>query len=356
MRILPITKLITDDTCKKRSDLYQVAFYKIEDFEIEKKISLSIEKKNCNKVRIIELEWLKEQDLLTLPDVIIIKTSTILTEEEKSIINDLNIKICYIDESIMKDDLLFSKTINEIEHDLYKSKTEKYFEVKREEIKNIEEECINNQEDKLEITDSIIDGTLELIKDKDEITYSHVKNVSEYVDIFINGMKEEEKLSEEEISFLKRACLVHDIGKLAIPNQILKKKSSLSSSEYHNMKKHVSDKAYLFNSEIMDEYKEIALSHHERYDGKGYPNGLKNEEIPYYARIISVLDAFEAMTGNRDYVKKEDKKSLYEVLNILIENSGTQFDPDIVKCFIMGIIKNKNYQIDSKTKIKKRLN
>ncbi|MBP3461161.1 MAG: HD domain-containing protein [Bacilli bacterium] len=265
MRILPIMKLIMDDTCRK-SDLYQVAFYKIEDFEIEKKISLNIEQKNCNKVRIIELEWLKEQELLTLPDVLIIKKSTQLSVEEKELINDLNIKICYIDENIMIDDILFSKTINEIERSLYKSKTEKYFKIKRKEINDIEEQCINDQVNKLEITDSIIGGTLELIKDKDEITYMHVKNVKDYVDIFIDGMNDEKKLNEEEIDFLKRACLVHDIGKLAIPNQILKKKGSLSANEYHDMKKHVSENAYLFNSQIMDEYKEIALSHHERYD------------------------------------------------------------------------------------------
>ncbi len=354
MRILPIMKLIMDDTCRK-SDLYQVAFYKIEDFEIEKKISLNIEQKNCNKVRIIELEWLKEQELLTLPDVLIIKKSTQLSVEEKELINDLNIKICYIDENIMIDDILFSKTINEIERSLYKSKTEKYFKIKRKEINDIEEQCINDQVNKLEITDSIIGGTLELIKDKDEITYMHVKNVKDYVDIFIDGMNDEKKLNEEEIDFLKRACLVHDIGKLAIPNQILKKKGSLSANEYHDMKKHVSENAYLFNSQIMDEYKEIALSHHERYDGKGYPNGLKDEEIPYYSRIISVLDAFEAMTGNRTYVKEENRKSLYEVLNILIDNSGTQFDPEVVKCFIMGIIKNEEFQLNFKQKIKRKI-
>ena len=353
MKILPITKLVMDDICKNVNDVYQVAFYRIENFELEKKISLGIEKNNCNKVRIIELDWLEEQELLTLPDILILKETTILSEEEIKIFNDLNIKLYYIDEDIMINNILFNKTINEIERKIYKEKTLKYFQIERKVINSIEDKFVMSKEDKEQIENYIIENMLDLIKDKDEITYLHVKNVSDYVDIFVDGMPVDKKLSFDEIVFLKKACLVHDIGKLAIPNQILKKRSSLSNNEYHNIKKHVSDNAYFFDSKIMNSYKEIALSHHERYDGKGYPNGLKNIEIPYYARIISVLDAFEAMTGNRDYVKEEEKKNLYEVLNILINNSGTQFDPEIVKYFIHGIINNKEFQSRFKQKSEK---
>lgn len=342
MQIIPITKLVMDDICKNKSDAYQVAFYKIENFEIEKAISLNIEQTNCNKFRINDLNWLKEQQLLDLPDVLIMKPTTKLTEEELQLLIDLNIKVNYVNEDILTNEQLFTKKLKEIERLIYKSKTLKYFEIEKQKIKNIEDKYKDNEKDNTELATSLINEMLELIKNKDEITYTHVRNVSDYVDVFVDGMPENERLHENEIAFLKRACLIHDIGKLTIPNQILRKKSKLDNNEYHDMKKHVSENAYLFNSKLMQDYKEIALSHHERYDGLGYPKGLKKDEIPYFSRIISVLDTFEALTGNREYI--QNKKSLFEVLNILATNAGTQFDPKVVEYFIRGIDKNKEFQ------------
>lgn len=346
MQIIPITKLVMDDTCKNKNDAYQVAFYKIENFEIEKQISLNIEQNNCNKFRINDLNWLKNQSLLNLPDVLIMKSTTKLTEEEQKMLVDLNIKVYYINENILTNNVLFDRTLNEIERRIYKSRTLKYFEIEKQNINNIESKYTDSEKNNTELANSLIDEILNLIKAKDEVTYSHVRNVSDYVDIFVDGMPENERLNEEQIAFLKRACLLHDIGKLTIPNQILKKKSSLDNNEYHDMKKHVGENAYLFNLKLMQDYKEIALSHHERYDGKGYPRGLKKDEIPYFSRIIAVLDTFEALTGSREYVQKEGKKSLYEVLNIIATNAGTQFDPKVVEYFIKGIDKNKEFQMN----------
>ena len=346
MQIVPITKLIMDDVCKNKNDAYQVAFYKIENFEIEKMISLNLEQNNCNKFRINDLNWLRGQNLLSLPDILIMKPTTKLTEQEQQLLIDLNIKVYYVTEEILSNNSLFDRTINEIERKIYKSKTLKYFEIEKQIIKDIEQKYKDKNTSNNELQKILINELLNLIKNKDEVTYKHVRNVSDYVDIFVDGMPEDEKLDESQIEFLKRACLVHDIGKLTIPNQILKKKSSLTNNEYHDMKKHVADNAYLFNLKLMNDYKEIALCHHERYDGKGYPNGLKKEEIPYYARIISVLDTFEALTGNREYVQKNGKKSLYDVLKILSINAGTQFDPKVVEYFIKGIAKNKDFQMN----------
>ena len=342
MQIIPITKLVMDDTCKNKSDAYQVAFYKIENFEIEKAISLNIEQINCNKFRINDLNRLKNQKLLDLPDVLIMKPTTKLTEEEQKLIVDLNIKVIYVKEDILINEQLFTKKLKEIEHLIYKSKTLKYFEIEKQTIKNIEDKYTDKEKDNTELANSLINEMLELIKNKDEVTYTHVRNVSEYVDVFVDGMPENERLNENEIDFLKKACLLHDIGKLTIPNQILKKKESLSKNEYHDMKKHVSENTYLFNLQLMQDYKEITLSHHERYDGLGYPKGLKKDEIPYFARIIAVLDTFEALTGNREYI--QNKKSLFEVLSIIAANAGTQFDPKVVEYFIRGIDKNKEFQ------------
>lgn len=346
MQIIPITKLIMDDICKNKSDAYQVAFYKIENFEIEKIISLNLEQNNCNKFRINNLNWLKKQQLLDLPDILIMKPTTKLTEEEKQLLIDLNIKVYYVTEEILSNNNLFDRTINEIERKIYKSKTLKYFEIEKQVIKDIEQKYKDKNINNDELQQLLIKELLNLIKNKDEVTYNHVKNVSDYVDIFIDGIPENEKLDENQITFLKRACLLHDIGKLTIPNQILKKKDGLSNNEYHDIKKHVEENAYLFNLKLMEDYKEIALCHHERYDGKGYPRGLKKDEIPYYSRIISVLDTFEALTGNREYAIKNGKKSLFEVLSILSKNAGSQFDPKVVEYFIKGIAKNKDFQMN----------
>lgn len=345
MEIMPITNLVMNDICKNKNDAYQVAFYDIHNFEIEKKISLNIEKDNCNKFRINDLNWLRQQELLTLPDVLIMRPTTKLTPKEQQLLVDLNIKIYYVSENILTDSQIFKATINDIERKIYKARTLKYFEIEKKQIKNIECRYANTSISNDELTNQLITELLNLIKNKDEVTYKHVTNVSSYVDIFLDGLSETEKLSEEEIIFLKRAALVHDIGKLTIPNQILKKRESLNDNEYQDMKKHVAENAYLFNSKLMADYKEIALCHHERYDGKGYPKGLKGEQIPYLARIISVIDAFEAMTGKREYVKKQKQKTLYEVLDILRKNAGTQFDPKVVNAFIIGVIKNPEFQI-----------
>jgi HD-GYP domain-containing protein (c-di-GMP phosphodiesterase class II) len=270
------------------------------------------------------------------------KSTTKLSSEQQQLLIDLNIKIYYVNEEILTNKELFKEAINEIERLIYKSKTLKYFKLEKQIIKNLEDkyDYSNNKE----VTNKLINDFLKLLKEKDEITYEHVKNVSSYVDIFLDGLPEDKKLSEEEINILKKAALIHDVGKLAIPNQILKKNTSLDNNEYHDIKKHVSANAYLFNSKLMNDYKDIVLAHHERYDGKGYPKGLKGEEIPYFSRIISVLDTFEAMTGKRGYIK--NKKSLYDVLNVLIENSGTQFDPNVVEYFVKGVIKNPEFQMN----------
>ena len=337
MQIIPITKLIMDDICKNKSDAYQVAFYKIQNFEIEKKISLNLEQNNCNKFRINDLNWLKNQKLLDLPDVLIMKSSTKLTEEENQLLIDLNIKAYYISEEILSNKNLFNITINEIERRIYKSKSLKYFEIEKQVINDIEQKYKDEKINNDELQQLLIKELLDLIKNKDEITYNHVKNVSDYADIFIDGIPENEKLDENQITFLKRACLLHDIGKLTIPNQILNKTDDLSNNKYNDINKNLGENAYLFNLKLMEDYKEIALCHHERYDGRGYPRGLKKDEIPYYSRIISVLDTFEELTGNR-------KKTLYEALSIIGKNAGTRFDPKVVEYFIRGIAKNQNFQ------------
>ena len=121
---------------------------------------------------------------------------------------------------------------------------------------------------------------------------------------------------------------MHDIGKIAIPDAILNKDSRLTDEEYAVMKSHTIQGAKILSDfTLLDHVIEGAEFHHERYDGRGYPKGLKGEEIPLYARIIGVADAFDAMTANRVYRKQMD---FGYVLGELEKGRGTQFDPVFV--------------------------
>jgi diguanylate cyclase (GGDEF)-like protein/PAS domain S-box-containing protein len=143
-------------------------------------------------------------------------------------------------------------------------------------------------------------------------------------------------LGQEDISELQMAGLMHDIGKIIINDDVLNKPADLNESEWSQMKKH-SEVGYRILSSV-NEYAPLAeyvLAHHERWDGKGYPRGLKGTEIPLQSRIISIIDAYDAMTGYRPYRMPFDKNIAIEEIK---KNSGTQFDPAIVKVFVEKII------------------
>ncbi|MBR1443836.1 MAG: HD-GYP domain-containing protein, partial [Firmicutes bacterium] len=131
---------------------------------------------------------------------------------------------------------------------------------------------------------------------------------------------------------LRRAALLHDIGKIGIPDSILLKPAKLTDEEYAIMKTHVTKGAEILkNFTLIENVVEGALYHHERYDGKGYMQGLCGEDIPVYGRIIGVADAFDAMTANRVYRKQLD---IDYVLSELERCKGTQFDPEMAEIMI----------------------
>ncbi len=145
------------------------------------------------------------------------------------------------------------------------------------------------------------------------------------------------KLSKDMTEELKLAGLLHDIGKISVPDHVLSKPGKLDPKEWEQMKEHT-----IFGFNILraaDEYSNLALyalTHHEKYDGTGYPKGLAGEDIPLFSRIICVADAYEAMTADRPY-----RNALSEEVAIseLKKYKGIQFDPKIVDVFITKVLK-----------------
>ncbi|MCB2288665.1 transporter substrate-binding domain-containing protein [Clostridium sp. CS001] len=168
-------------------------------------------------------------------------------------------------------------------------------------------------------------------KNKREEQHSH--RVSEYCSYLGKAMK----LPDGEVQELKTAGLLHDIGKIAIDDNILNKPGKLSEAEWEELRRHP-EISYRILSSVndMSEIADYVLSHHERWDGNGYPKGLKGTEIPIKSRIIGVVDAYDAITSERSYRGALSKEFAIEEL---IKNSGTQFDAEIVKIFIEKVIK-----------------
>ena len=186
------------------------------------------------------------------------------------------------------------------------------------------EKLVNEKRIKKNIIDSL---NKELFLRHDDIK-DHIKRVKKYAVELGKKMN----LSEKELKKLKMLAKLHDIGKVGIPEEILSKPGELTKEEYEIIKTHA-EKGYriaMFNPE----FKKIApciLAHHERYDGTGYPLGLKGDDIPLLARIINVVDSYDAMTNKRVY---KGSLSAEEAKKELKKNSGTQFDPMIVEEFL----------------------
>lgn len=177
-----------------------------------------------------------------------------------------------------------------------------------------------------------IDKLLNKLNRKNHDMYQHNKEVAHYAEKIGLSIG----LNENEIEDLRQAARLHDIGKVMVPKDILQKAGKLSEKETNQIRKH-SEIGYQLLKEV-DDYKHLAetvLSHHEWYNGAGYPRRLKGEEIPLLSRIIAVADAYETMTGVRGY---RTSISRDEAVTELLSCAGTQFDPDIVEVFVNQVL------------------
>ncbi|MCF7926725.1 MAG: diguanylate cyclase [Candidatus Izimaplasma sp.] len=207
------------------------------------------------------------------------------------------------------------------------------------------DDSIENNE---RIKEALVSSTYALaatIDAKDHYTYGHSNNVS----MISVAIAQKIGCSNKEIDIVRSAGLLHDVGKIALPERILKKQGYLTDEEYDITKKHVVQSINIIKhvKNLVDTIPAI-MSHHERWDGKGYPRGLKENNIPILGRIIAIADSFDAMTTDRPYRKG---LSLEQAIWELKKNAGRQFDPDLVETTVKLITDSTLSNLDLKNRL-----
>lgn len=195
----------------------------------------------------------------------------------------------------------------------------------------------------INIQSRIIAGFADLVESRDDSTGQHVKRTGEYFKILAKHMAKQpryaEYLTEENLERMYKAAPLHDIGKIKISDIILNKPGRLTPEEFEIIKTHTLEgnqiifhtMADIEEEDYLKTAGEIALYHHEKWDGSGYPHHLMGEEIPLSARIMAVVDVFDALTSKRVY---KDAYALDKAYDILQSSSGSHFDPDIIQVFM----------------------
>lgn len=214
-----------------------------------------------------------------------------------------------------------------------------------ESMVNDQAKKIGEQTDRIsDIQDAVIVGMANLIEERDNSTGHHVKNTQAYVKMICDELYRREMypniLTEQYRDHLIKAAPLHDVGKIKITDNILQKNGKLSEEEYKIIQNHSRYGADIVeeilgeieDADYLNVARDVALYHHERWDGTGYPEGLHGEEIPLGARIMAIADVFDALYEDRVYHR--GMYSTDKVFSILEESAGTQFDPNIVEVFM----------------------
>lgn len=204
------------------------------------------------------------------------------------------------------------------ENEMYKTQLESMVEDRTRTVFKLQEQLIENYE-------HVIHSLVEMIEDRDTYTGGHSERVATYS----RDIAKELGMSKEECQLIYQAGILHDIGKIITPDSILLKPGKLTEQEYSLIQDHVTA-GYKILSQVpmYHELAKIVYAHHEHYDGSGYPKGLKGEEIPIQARIMTIADTFDAMTTSRIYKMKKSTADAIKELNKLC---GIWYDPQIIK-------------------------
>lgn len=265
--------------------------------------------------------------------VILLESGTELTLSYIDRLSNLGITEIYIEDDISE---------NIIIRDVVKEETRlEAIEFIKNTMNSFSSECMPYSIEAMAVVDKIVDDILSLddivvnlmdIKTWDGYTFSHSVNVC--VLSIITGVKLD--ICYDDLKELGVGALLHDIGKIMIPHEILQKKAALSESEYEIIKQHSLFGYNILKSmpNISDKAARVALEHHERYDGNGYPNGLPMEEIHIFSRIVAITDMFDALTSDRIYRKKINTNQALDYLTVI---AAPSLDFRVLCCFVKVI-------------------
>ena len=226
------------------------------------------------------------------------------------------------------------------------TKNQKYLALVQHYNDELEQDVKNKTKHILEMQDNLILDMATMVESRDNSTGGHIRRTSQGIRILVNEMDLDPDFREN----LTKAAPMHDIGKIAVDDAILRKPGRFTPEEFEQMKKHSHEGARILREILKDmddeDFKRIAVNvahyHHERWDGKGYPDGLKGEEIPLEARIMAIADVYDALVSKRVY---KDKMSFEDADRIIREGMGTQFDPGLLDAYLRARPKLEEYYL-----------
>lgn len=218
----------------------------------------------------------------------------------------------------------------------------KYYQTIEDYNGKLEEEVAEKTEHIMHMKDMLILGMADMVESRDQNTGGHIKRTSAVVNVFAARLRQDHEQFHFEKEFLKqveKAAPMHDLGKIAIDDVVLRKPGKYTDEEYAQMKRHPAEGAKIVENilhgveddSFVQVAKNIALYHHEKWDGKGYPTGLSGTDIPVEARIMALADVFDALVSKRCY---KDAFTYDKAFSIIEESLGEHFDPELGKAFI----------------------
>ena len=219
--------------------------------------------------------------------------------------------------------------------------------MQKQELSNYNENLLDMVKEKTEIISelqhAIIHTLAELVEQRDGTTGGHIFRTQKYFDLLLHAMEKKaeymEEISEWDLEHLAESAQLHDIGKVAIADSILRKPGRLTDDEFAEIKQHplVGERAIMGamnmtrSKEFLSNAAAIAISHHEKWNGSGYPYGLKGDEIPLIGRIMAIVDVYDALVSVRPYKPAFSHEKAVEIIS---SESGTHFDPKLVEVFM----------------------
>ena len=303
---------------------------------------------SMERLRLVEFTFLAKFISVFIGFLIMIRTFAIWSAE-RSIIKPINtmtdaaLNFSYDTPESREKSMEMIKNINAQTGDEIENLYDAYRKMTSDTVKYINESQAKSEQIS-KMQNGIILVLADLVESRDKCTGDHVRKTAAYTEIILNQMKKDgiyaDRLTDEYIAEVVNSAPLHDVGKIAVSDAILNKPGKLTDEEFALMRGHagaggeIIDKAIALvdvESEYLNEAKNLARYHHEKWNGEGYPTRLSGEDIPLSARVMAVADVFDALVSQRSYKKAF---SIETALDIIREGSGSHFDPQIVKAFL----------------------